>query len=395
MDPANRVVRSDVDAKRLILRMECRGSSAQPSPTTCGPADPPGGFGVARARITLRDSQPPVLGGPQGPLAKAGAVLEGVQAITVTASDEGGGVERLGVLVDGRSAMDETLERDAPSCRTPYFKVVPCASSTTRTLAFDTASVPNGHHAIQIAAYDAAGNRTLSPAVVLTTRNGAVPNGLNASRLANLVASFRSRGRPATERATVDFGGRRVIRGRLTDADDRPIAGARLEVTAQTLRRGTRPRREAIVRTRRDGTFRYLPRPGPSRILRVGYRAFSLDEGPSAVASLKLKVRAGIRLRVRPRKTTSRGRIRFSGRLLGGPGRGGVQVTLYAVGRVGRSRVPVAVLRTGNRGRFRFEYRFVRTFAPFTYWFQARLGSQRTYPYAAASSNRVTVRVTR
>ena len=326
----------------------------------------------------------------------AGALLDGIQAVQLSARDAGGGVERLSVVIDGNIAMEQPLVDIAPSCRAPYTKVVPCAASITRTLAFDTATVPNGAHSVQIAAYDAAGNRTLSPAVAVTVLNGSHPNGAGATRQARVVAKIITRkGRVAQERASVDFGTRRTIRGRLTDAGGNPIASARLEVTGQPLRRGGKIRREGTVSTNAKGRFMFRARRGPSRILRIGYRAFSLDAAPSAVASLTLNVRAGIRLKVVPRRTTSRGTIRFTGKLLGGPGRKRVQVTLYAVGRVGRQRVPVSVLRTDGKGRFRFRYRFQRTFAPFTYRFQARLERQPTYPYAAAGSNRVIVRVVR
>ena len=181
--------------------------------------------------------------------------------------------------------MEEPLVDVAPSCRVPYAKVVPCTLSTRRTLAFDTATVPNGAHAIQIAAYDAGGNRTLSPAAVVTTLNGSEPNGSGATRRARLSARIVTRsGRVARERATVDFGARRTIRGRLTDANGNPIAAARLGITGQALRTGARIRREGSVVTDAKGRFVFRARRGPSRILRVGYRAFTLDEAPSAVA---------------------------------------------------------------------------------------------------------------
>jgi hypothetical protein len=300
------------------------------------------------------------------------------------------------VLVDGNVVMGEPLVDVAPTCRQPYVKVIPCAGKVTRTLAFDTATVPNGPHSIQIAGYDAAGNRTLSPAVPVAILNGSTPNGAGATRQARIVAKIVGRsGRRARERVTMDFGTRRTIRGRLTDAEGTPIASATLEITGQARRPGARIRREGTVKTDKKGRFTFRARRGPSRILHVGYRAFSLDPAPSAVAAMTLNVRAGIRLKVTPSRTTSRGTIRFRGRLLGRPGRKGVVVALYAVGRVGRNRVPVAVLRTNAKGRFRFEYRFRRTFAPFTYLFQARVERQLTYPYAGAGSNRVTVRVVR
>ncbi len=57
--------------------------------------------------------------------------------------------------------------------------------------------------------------------------------------------------------------------------------------------------------------------------------------------------------------------------------------------------MPVATLRTDKRGRFRFSYRFLRSFAPFTYRFRARLIRQASYPYASGSSRIVIVRIVR
>jgi hypothetical protein len=55
----------------------------------------------------------------------------------------------------------------------------------------------------------------------------------------------------------------------------------------------------------------------------------------------------------------------------------------------------VTTLRTDARGRFRFSYRFLRSFAPFTYRFRARLLRQASYPYVDGASRIVTVRIVR
>jgi hypothetical protein len=323
-------------------------------------------------------------------------VLDGAAAVTVSATDVGGGVARFEVVVDGMPIATEPVDDLYPSCRVPFVALVPCPSSVARSFAFDTSAVSNGGHRVQIAAVDAAGNRTYSAPVDVRIANGAEPNGAGASRGARLVARFApKRGRLGRDRARVRFGSTREIRGRLVDAGGAPIANARLDVLATNRHPGARQVREGVVTTRADGVFRYRPPPGPSRRFELAYRAFSLDPDPSATAVVTLDVRAGVTLDVRPRRTTSRGTIRFRGRLRGEPGHAGVQVTLYAVGRDVRSRVPVAVLRTGTAGRFRFRYRFLRTFAPFTYRFVAHVERQRAYPYAAGSSRPATVRVVR
>jgi hypothetical protein len=263
-------------------------------------------------------------------------------------------------------------------------------------VSFVTAAVPNGRHTMQVAVEDAAGNRTVSGAWSVLVANGAVANGAGASRAARLTARFGARGGKRRRKETTrPFQGRAIVGGRLMDTSNRPIGNARLEVLGRSARTGARFRKEGEIVTRADGTFRYRTRRGPSRELRVQYRAYSLDPRPAATASVRLNIRAGVRLTVRPRRTTSRGTIHFRGRLLGRHGRDGLQVTLYAVDRTGRKRVPVEVVRTDARGVFRFRYQFARTFAPFTYRFIARLERQPTYAYAAASSRPATVRVVR
>lgn len=392
LDPDNRVERHGLRVKRLILRMEC-GSLREPR--TCGPSDTGGKLLIARARISLADDASPTLVPRIGALTTPGSVLEGPQAVTATATDQGGGIRRFVVIVDGVAVHEQPVD-EAGRCHAPYVDVVPCPLSVTQNFAFDSTVVPNGPHAVSVGVEDAGGNRTTTPPVRVIVANGASPNGATASRRATLKAGFRLPRRARRPMSTtVRYGRSRPIGGRLVDALGRPIRAAVLAVIATDRRLGAREKREGVVKTDAKGAFRYVPPLGPSRRLRFEYRAFSLDPEPSATAAVTLNVRAGVRLAVRPRRTTSRGTIRFSGKLLGGPGRAGLQVTLYAVGRRGRGRVPVEVLRTNTNGTFRFRYRFARTFAPFTYRFQARIEKQRSYPYAAASSPRATVHVVR
>jgi hypothetical protein len=151
------------------------------------------------------------------------------------------------------------------------------------------------------------------------------------------------------------------------------------------------PRTRGVVAADARGRVRVrLPR-GPSRDLWLA----SLAPGGRLVCSrpVRLDVKAGVALRVRPRRIHPDGRVRFRGRVLGGPERRGVTVALYAVGRRGRDRVPVEVLRTRKGGRFQFRYRFVRSFAPFTYRFRARVPRQKGYPYAPGWSGVARLRI--
>lgn len=147
------------------------------------------------------------------------------------------------------------------------------------------------------------------------------------------------------------------------------------------------------VKTDARGVWTVVVPRGPSREIRVAYRAFSFDEGPSRELIARVDVPARVRLSITPRRVGRRGTIYFRGALAGGPGRDGTHVTLYAVDRRGRGRIPVAVLRCDGLGRFRYSYRFSRTPGPTTYRFVAVLERQKGYPYDAGISPIVGVRV--
>jgi hypothetical protein len=128
---------------------------------------------------------------------------------------------------------------------------------------------------------------------------------------------------------------------------------------------------------------------GPSRVISVGYRAFSLDPGYSALAGTTVRVRAGATLTVSP-KTLHNGRVvTFRGRLLGGPQRQDASLILYAL--AGRGRIPVTSMRADSRGRFSFRYRFRTVQARSMFRFEVQVEDRPSYPYSAGRSNRAKV----
>ena len=137
--------------------------------------------------------------------------------------------------------------------------------------------------------------------------------------------------------------------------DGKPIQRAVVEVTAISRALGASARQLAPVTPDERGRFSFTTPPGSSRRFTFAYRPFTSDASPAATSQVTLNVRAGVKLEVVPRLTTSRGRISFSGRLLGGPNRAGTQVQLFAVARRGRISVPVATLRADRRGRFHLQ----------------------------------------
>jgi hypothetical protein len=164
---------------------------------------------------------------------------------------------RMGLLVDGQPYADQPVDPTNASCQVPFSSPVPCPLQTVRTLALDTATLPNGPHSVRVAIADAAGNRTVSEPQLVTTRNGGPPNGRGASRFARLNAWFVTAGERRAARV-VSYGRSRSIAGRLINSEGRPIAGAGIDVLTRTRRAGAAWRPHGTVTT---GEGRYVPLP--------------------------------------------------------------------------------------------------------------------------------------
>jgi hypothetical protein len=210
-----------------------------------------------------------------------------------------------------------------------------------------------------------------------------VPNGDPASPAARLSAPRRQR--------TVRFGRGAALRVALRDGGGRPIAGAALQVRTREARVGAEWKVAPDIVTGRDGEALARLAAGPSRRVRIAYRAHVGDADAVAVATLRLEVRAGIRLRVRPRRVGAGGVIRLRGRLRAvPPTRLGKLVTLQARER-GRWRDFLSA-RTRRDGSFRARYRFSRG-ARGTFPIRAVARADAAYPYATGRSRAVRVRV--
>jgi hypothetical protein len=387
---ANRIQRDSLAMQQLTISAQCTAFSGSAA-TQCAP-----GVGawisVYAAQVRLQDALSPVIiEPPTGPLLTAGS--GGLQTVRLIAEDRGGGLASASLLIDGRPVASAAPDAAAPTCAVPYVAPVPCPSRSPFHLDVDTRSIPNGPHAAQIEVSDAAGNVVRSASTTVAIQNDGPANGAPATRLAVLSGRIAGASRSAPLRRLVNLGQRITLTGRLTDPAGVPIAAATLAVDAQVDRPGEPWRRVGDVATAADGSWTAQVGSGSSRRIRVSYRAFAADVSASTEMIASVRVRARITLNVTPRRTSRVGKIVFRGRLVGGPGRGGTQVALYAVPGHGRRAIPVSVLSAGADGRFRYAYRFSGTYSNVTYTFEARVKSQPGYPYAAAASPRVAVRV--
>lgn len=350
---------------------------------------------------------------PVGGLVGSGAdaqVWSGVVRLRLNAVDEGSGLYRAVVVVDGADALVVPLGdgtcRDIGSdpAVNEFAAARPCPLRIDDgALHVDSAALPQGRHEVRVALEDAAGNRTMifGPVVRMIAANGAIgpgsdlslrgaANGEGASDDARLTAHWGRRG--ARTRLVSRFGRSHVVRGRLRTADGTPVARAVLDVISRTTAVDARTlaKRNGPV-TGADGRWSLvLPRNVSSRDVTFRYRSHVGDTIPTATASVRLRVRAGLRLAIHPRVARRGQTIRFAGRLLGGPlPRGGKQIVLVARAR-GGPWLRFNVVRTGTHGRFRATYRFQQPGAV-RYRFRALSRAEAAYPYLAGGSNVVRV----
>jgi hypothetical protein len=398
---------------------------------------------VYGGKLTLRDeTNPQISGAASGPLMTE-AVVRGEQDLTVNATDTGSGLYRVQLLVDNAPAMSRTIDGNAGKCADvnvanadPYefAHPVPCRLSAGGTYSFDTRQLPEGTHNLKILLEDAAGNSaTLSNRNVVvdnvpdpstggqgtdgsgsggsgpgstttvintttsTTTGGAAavdrgtPNGINATDDARLTAFWASnRGSVLRSR----YGVRHVIRGRLTDRNGKGIRNARVELAATPAAKGARESLDkGGARTRPDGSWTLiLPVDVSSRLLRFRYRSHANDVTPAATRTLRLKVRAGLRLSVTPRVAGRGKTIRLAGRLLGRPVPRVGKVLELQARTPGTAWVTFSTVRTRRGGAFASRYTFRRG-GPVTYELRVRSRASDDYPFDMGTSRAVRVRV--
>jgi hypothetical protein len=125
--------------------------------------------------ISLRDTSAPAVSAVSGSLTRDGEKT-GTVAIAFNASDTGVGVYRTVYRVDGQvvstQILDDNTGRCAPRGSTYTFGwAVPCKLALSATSTFDTATLLDGQHDVQVTVEDASGNAAIAWNDTITTRN--------------------------------------------------------------------------------------------------------------------------------------------------------------------------------------------------------------------------------
>jgi hypothetical protein len=330
-----------------------------------------------------------------GPLL-GGGVARGHQVLEANASDQGGGVSSLKVLVNGQSAGAPI----SPTCGTGQVtnpsivgivatSPAPCPTTFTGKWTLDTASPPfrQGVNTIQVCASDFA---TLSaPNTGCSTQQPVyVDNSCSESPVAggdNLTASFAGSN---NEKITVPFRHSAKIRGALTDASGDAISGATVCVQAQTL--GVKSPLVPVTTATTDahGHFTYKVPAGPGRRIGLGYRrdSFQIDQ------QLRFQSRARPTIRLSTDQIATGGRIKISGRVPG-PNAGGCGLIFEAAALHSNEWFEFEKATTNRRGVYHLSYVFDATTKTTVYKIRAVTQQQGGYPWQSGHSVPAIVRV--
>jgi hypothetical protein len=111
---------------------------------------------MRNVQLTLADEvDPTITAAPSGTLT-SGQNTDRVRNLTFAASDQGGGVFRQRLLVDGAAVVDSVPNSNNGKCQSPFVDPVPCRTSATNaSIDFDTAAVADGSHTVKLEVRDA------------------------------------------------------------------------------------------------------------------------------------------------------------------------------------------------------------------------------------------------
>jgi hypothetical protein len=364
-------------------------------------------YNVYAADIDLVDNTPPTVGGVGGPLV-AGGTLAGQQAVSFNAADGQAGVYSGSLLVDGQTVVSQVLDTNGGACQSlnvtadgqrSFEHAQPCKSSVSASLTLNTNLLTAGQHSLELIVDDAAGNKDIgyngsimakgSPSIGVNGGSIRGPHIANGQPCAGeaLDLAVNGKRRPPV----VPYGKTVTVKGVL-HCGTVPIRGARVMIT--TLGGAASTAIQTSVLSALDGSFSYTVPKGPDRRLEFSYTAYSDDPAPAATVTATIMVRPRITLRIKPRRTTNRHTIHWTGTVTGGPypQQG---VTLDVEVKEGKHWKIFDQVVANSKGQFRYSYRFHATEEPTLYTFRVALpdtGAQG-YPYTHGTSNTTNINV--
>jgi hypothetical protein len=370
-------------------------SAAVPIVMNCSGSCPAGGSVYARY-ISVKEVDPvaPQVVAVGGSLL-SGEVARGHQSLSAEATDQGGGVSDLELLVNGQQAGNSQ-----PPCQvaqasnvgifgTVAVSPTPCPKTAKASWTVDTASPPfqQGANSVQVCASDFSSSSTVNKACsapqAFSVNNSCVESAVAGG--ADLSAKFA---RNHDEEVTVPYNHGANIVGALMDASGNPVRGATICVEGQLLglHRETVPL--DVETTDANGHFTYKLRAGPNRRVKVGYRHDSFQVN----RLLRFEAHARPTMHLSPSLLGAGGVVHITGKIPG-PKAGSRSVAIKASAPHSPRWYPAGEATTNRHGVYHFSYRFDNTSSTTVYRFRAEISHQSEYSWAAGHSKSELVKV--
>jgi hypothetical protein len=334
------------------------------------------------------DLKPPTLSAPQGSLL-AGGVLRGHQELGAEATDEGGGLGKVEISVNGLPAGQPSVANcNLARVKNPSYEgtvavsVTPCPAKLKGSWVLNTAAFPfhDGANTVEVCATDFSTltepNKSCSAPATVTVNNSCTESPVVGGQV--ISAQFAG---THDEQITVPYDHAAKVTGELADTAGDTIAGATICVQMQTegSHRGLHP--VAAVRTDANGRFTYKVPAGPNRKVLLGYRHDSFQ----VARAIRYYARARPTIHLSRGSVGAGGVIRIAGKVPGRRG-GGRVVVLQASALHSRRWFTFLHATTSPEGRFHSRYRFDATTRTTTYRIRAVVPRQHGYPWEAGHS---------
>jgi hypothetical protein len=370
-------------------------SAVVPIEFNCGGFCPAGSQIFARY-IAVKEVDPvaPQIGAVGGSLL-SGQVARGHQTVDAEATDQGGGVSVLELLVNGQQAGNSQPACQIAQATNPNIlgtvaaSPTPCPKASKASWSVDTASSPfqQGANSVQVCASDFSSfttvNKTCSSPQSFSVNNSCAESAVAGG--ADLTAKFA---RNHDEEVTVPYNHGANIVGGLMDASGNPVSGATICVEGQIMgvHRETVP--IAVETTDAHGHFTYKLKPGPNRRVKVGYRHDSFQVN----RLLHFEAHSRPTISLSPSVLGAGGVVHITGKIPG-PNAGSRSVAIEAGAPHSHVWYPAGEATTNRHGRYHFNYRFDGTSATTVYGFRAKTSHQGGYSWAPGHSKSAFVKV--
>ncbi|MEH3054101.1 MAG: hypothetical protein PGN13_08875 [Patulibacter minatonensis] len=414
-----RLTRADANGARAVQSwMYCQANCMFPSG---------GAFALDGASLTLSESTVPSAVTAQAQGALDGSVQPPTKTfVVVSTADADSGVRQVSVTDENGRDLGHSIDRSGCSDA----RVAACPRDLTDlTISVDLAGLAGGGHTLKATAVDRAGNARTSTLGAVRVQAAATPTPMptaaptqGATSTATPTAAATptptpgpstgaptpdppslvpngsggdvASGRLVSDRksaaATVSFGAKLRLTGRLVDAAGTPITGARLQTWSAVP--GGAPTQVGELRTDAKGRYEWALAPGANRTLSISYEAYAGRPERRVTQAFAVSVQAAIALQLASARVPARGTATATGTVrFDGIPAGGVVVEIRA--RSGSRWLSGGAVRTDARGRFRWKHRF--GIARGTYALQARMLRDPTLPALPGASRLVTIKVGR